>query len=151
MDDGPDDLPPFDLGTFLPYRLAVAAKRSSEDLARLYRDRFGLTVPEWRVLAHLAGAGPDISVRDVEAGIQLERYEVSRTAARLAAKGLLEKTASPADRRLVVLRLTPAGRALLAELLPLAQAYQARIEARLGAAGYQGLDAALRALEAEED
>ena len=48
------ELPEFDLYGFTPYRLAVAAKRTSEELARLYRARFGITIPEWRVLVHLA-------------------------------------------------------------------------------------------------
>jgi DNA-binding MarR family transcriptional regulator len=143
-------MPVFDLDGFTPYRLAVAAKRTSEALARQYRERFGITIPEWRVLAHLAHGGEETSVRDVEAQVQLERYEVSRTARRLEEKGLLVKTASDADRRLVVLRLTQDGRELMAELLPLARAHQARIEARLGDA-FAGLEAGLEALLREID
>ena len=140
QDDIP--LPDFDLGSFTPYRLAVAAKRTSEALARRYRERFGISIPEWRVLVHLAHAGDDTSVRDIEAEVQLERYEVSRTAKRLEEKGLLVKTTSETDRRLVRLCLTPRGREVMAELLPLAQGYQAEIEARLGAA-FAGLEAGL--------
>ena len=82
MDQSSPDLPEFDLAGFLPYRLAVAARRTSEELARQYRSRFGISIPEWRVLVHLAQAG-DVSVRDIEARVAMEKYMVSRAAKRL--------------------------------------------------------------------
>ncbi|WP_127901233.1 MarR family winged helix-turn-helix transcriptional regulator [Solirhodobacter olei] len=130
-----DDLPPlpgFDLDHFTPYRLSVAAERVSEELARVYRERFGLSIPQWRVLVHLASSG-DVSVREIEARVAMEKSKVSRAASRLEAAGLIGKTVNDADRRLVRLSLTAKGRALMAELLPLAEAYQREIEARLGA------------------
>ncbi len=138
----PSPLPAFDLERFTPYRLAVAAKRMSDDLAREYRSRFGITVAEWRLLAHLAHEGDGASVRDIEARVTLEKYEVSRTAKRLEESGLVSKTTNASDRRLVSLSLTPKGKRLMSELLPLAQAYQEEIEARLGPA-VKGLEAAL--------
>lgn len=138
----------FDLDGFTPYRLAVAAKKTSEALARRYRDRFGISIPEWRVLVHLAHSG-DVSVRDIEARVAMEKYEVSRAATRLVQAGLIDKTANAADRRLVRLALTDKGRALMAELLPLAQAYQEEITARLGPA-LAGLEDALDRLLADD-
>lgn len=138
------DLPPFDLDRFIPYRLAVAAQRTSDELARLYRDRFGISVAEWRVLAHLAQAG-NVSVRDIEARVGMEKSKVSRAASRLEAAGRIAKATNPRDRRLVSLELTSAGRALMAELLPLAEAYQRDVEHRLGAA-LGGLDRGLSRL-----
>ena len=143
-------LPAFDLESFTPYRLAVAAKRTSEELARQYRERFGISIPDWRILVHLAHAGDGVSVRDIEARVQLEKYEVSRTATRLVDKGLIAKTPHSTDGRLISLSLTEAGRDLMIELLPLAQAYQLKIEERLGAAmaGLElGLDQLLRDTE----
>ena len=147
-----DDLPPlpeFDLFGFTPYRLAVAAKRTSEDLARQYRDRFGISIPEWRVLVHLAHAG-EVSVRDIEARVAMEKYEISRAAKRLREAGLIHRKENPDDRRLVILSLTEAGRQMMAELIPLAQAHQADLEKRLGAEFAKleaGLEALLRATE----
>ncbi len=134
-------LPDFDLAGFTPYRLAVAAKRTSEELARQYRERFGISIPEWRVLVHLAHSG-DVSVRDIETRVAMEKYEVSRAAKRLRESGLIERTANTEDRRLVRLALTDKGRALMAELLPIARAYQEEIERRLGDA-LAGLEAGL--------
>jgi len=147
-EDAPVPLPDFDLYGFTPYRLAVAAKRTSEALARQYRARFGISIPEWRVLVHLAHAG-EVSVRDIEARVAMEKYEVSRAAKRLREAGLIARAENPRDRRLVVLSLTGKGREMMAELLPTAKAYQAALEARLGAA-FEQLEAGLEALLQEE-
>lgn len=148
MSDTPP-LPAFDLEGFTPYRLAVAAKRTSEALARQYRSRFGISIPEWRVLVHLAQAD-DVSVRDIEARVAMEKYEVSRAARRLEDAGLIRKGANPRDRRLVSLALTDKGRMLMTELLPLAREHQEQLMARMGDAYAQleaGLDALLREVE----
>ena len=127
------DLPDFDLARFTPYRLAVVAQRTSEELASQYRRRFGISIAEWRVLVHLAQSG-NVSVRDIEARVAMEKYKVSRAATRLEKAGYIRKSANSDDRRLVSLALTGKGRTLMAELLPLAQAFQDEIEARLGEA-----------------
>lgn len=142
-----EDLPPlpaFDLYGFTPYRLAVAAKRTSEALARVYREKFGITIPEWRVLVHLAHSGK-VSVRDIEARVAMEKYEVSRAAKRLREAGLIERRENPDDRRLVILSLTAQGRRVMADLLPVAQAHQEALEERLGAA-FRDLETGLEAL-----
>jgi DNA-binding MarR family transcriptional regulator len=131
----------FDLYSFTPYRLAVAAEKLSERLARQYRDRFGISNPEWRVLVHLVQSD-DVSVRDIEARVAMEKSKVSRAASRLEAKGLIAKTRNEGDKRLVKLRLTANGRAMMAELLMLANAFQAELVAELGDAA-AGLEAGL--------
>lgn len=144
MSDDMPALPEFDLYGFTPYRLAVAAKRTSDELARHYRDRFGISIPEWRVLVHLAHSGK-VSVRDIEARVAMEKYEVSRAAKRLREAGLIARKENPEDRRLIILTLTPKGRAMMAELLPMAKAHQADLEKRLGRY-FDKLEAGLEAL-----
>ncbi|MCH2168500.1 MAG: MarR family winged helix-turn-helix transcriptional regulator [Oceanicola sp.] len=121
----------FDLAGFTAYRLAVAAQSLSEELARQYRDRFGISIPDWRVLVHVSTGG-DISVRDIEARVAMEKSKASRAASRLVARGLLQKHVNDTDRRLVRLSLTPEGKALMDALLPVAETYQREIDARLG-------------------
>jgi DNA-binding MarR family transcriptional regulator len=70
-------------------------------------------------------------VRDLERRAGLEKSKASRAAARLEAAGYVAKAQNAGDRRLVSLSLTAEGRALMAELLPLALAYQKRLEALL--------------------
>lgn len=142
-------LPEFDLRRFLPYRLAVAAERLSEGLARRYRKEFGISTPEWRVLVHLAQSG-NVSVRDIEARVAMEKSKVSRAASRLEAAGYIAKEINESDRRLLQLSLTPKGRALMAKILPLAIAYQAEIAARLDDT-LAGLEASLDRLTGDEE
>ena len=49
-EDGLDNAP-LALEGFLPYRLARAAEQVSRQFAALYRERHGMTRPEWRTLA----------------------------------------------------------------------------------------------------
>lgn len=121
----------FELDTFLPYQLAVAAARVSRDFAAIYRDRFGLSIPEWRVMAHLGQSG-SVSVREIHLKVDMDKSKVSRAAARLEEAGLVTKAVNPADRRLVALELTAAGRDMIAEIAPLARAFEAGVLGELG-------------------
>ncbi len=121
----------FDLESFLPYQLSVLSSLVSEGFARHYRDRFGLSVAEWRVLAHLSQQEA-VSVREICRRVHMDKPKVSRAASRLEARGAVTKVENPNDRRLVELSLTDQGRAMMAELIPLAQEYEARIVALLG-------------------
>src|SRR5690606_14304165 len=96
----------------------------------------GLSVPEWRVLSHLSQRG-EVSVREIEAMVDMEKSKVSRAASRLEAQGYLTKTINPQDRRLVSLSLTAEGRALMGRLIPIAHAFQAELAGILGSGTVQ--------------
>lgn len=113
----------FELDDFLPYRLAVAASHVSRRFAALYEAEAGLTIAEWRVLAHLANSGP-VSVRDINARVNLDKSVVSRAATRLEQAGYLRKSGHDSDHRLVALELTDSGRALMARLGDIAERFQ---------------------------
>ena len=137
----------FDLDGFLPYRLSVAANRISRRFAALHQARTGLSIPEWRVLAHLDRSGA-VSVRDITAWVYLDKSIVSRAAARLEQAGLLCKSGHDADRRLVTLELTDQGRALMRRMGRIAGAFQADLLAELGPEA-DAFDRALTRLIAE--
>lgn len=111
------------LDRFLPYLVNVAASRLSTELAAVYRDRFGVTIPEWRVMAHLA-QHRDVSVREIHARVGMDKAKVSRAAARLEAAGLIAKKIPSADKRLVALSLTRKGIVLYNRIEPLALAFE---------------------------
>lgn len=125
---------PFQLDQFLPYRLSVAAAEVSRRFAERYAAEAGLTVAEWRVLAHLGHSGA-VSVRDITRRVNLDKSVVSRAASRLQAAGLVGKTGHAADRRLVALELTPAGQALMDRLAGLADAFQQQLRTALAEDG----------------
>lgn len=122
---------PFELDAFLPYRLSVAAAAISRRFALLYADEAGLTVPEWRVMAHLHGAG-NVGVRDITARVNLDKSLVSRAATRLEEAGLVRKTDDDQDRRLILIALTEEGEALMERLGRIAEKFQAQLLADLG-------------------
>jgi DNA-binding MarR family transcriptional regulator len=144
-----ETLPEFDLTGFLPFRMTLAAERLSAALARRYRTDYGISVPEWRVLAHLAQSG-EVSVRDIERRVGLDKSKVSRAASRLETEGYVRKQVNADDRRLLCLTLTGKGRALMAELIPLALAYQRRLEEVVNG-HLASLDAAIDIILAEAD
>jgi DNA-binding MarR family transcriptional regulator len=113
----------FELDRFVPYLVSALASRLSAGLARVYETRFGITNAEWRVLAHLS-ANAKVSVREIHARVSMDKVKVSRAAARLEEAGLIRKQINQADQRLVELRLSARGRALFAEIAPLALAYE---------------------------
>lgn len=137
-------LPDFDIDRFTAYRLTVAAQKLSDAFATRYRKKFGLSVPEWRVLTHLARTG-NVSVRDIEARAAMEKSKVSRAASRLEKAGYIAKRINGADRRLVQLALTEKGEELMVQLLPLANTFQNEVEALLGSS-FDGLEAGIEKL-----
>lgn len=119
------------LSEFLPYQLVVLANRISRDFSRRYREEFGLSIPEWRVLAHLAQAKEPLSVREIHQRVDMDKSKISRAAARLERNGLVTKRENPQDRRLVDLELTEAGRDLYAAITPIALDFQAELLSKL--------------------
>ena len=121
----------FDLDRFIPYRLAVLAGKVSREFSQAYNERFGLSRAEWRVMAHLAAAGP-ASVGEIHQNVDMDKSRVSRAASRLESAGLVDKADHPVDGRLVRLSLTEAGRAMMSELAGMANAFRTELKERLG-------------------
>jgi DNA-binding MarR family transcriptional regulator len=119
-----------ELDRFLPYLVNVLASRLSRELAGVYETRFGITIPEWRVIAHLS-QNRNVSVREIHERVDMDKAKVSRAAARLEAIGVIEKKVNEEDRRLVELRLTKKGSRLFAEIEPSALAYERKVLSRL--------------------
>ncbi|MCO4824954.1 MAG: MarR family transcriptional regulator [Amylibacter sp.] len=122
----------FSLDEFLPYQLSVLSAHISREFSEIYAENFGLTVPEWRVIVHLHNAGP-VSVREIQARVDMDKSKVSRAATRLEKSGHITKETNAEDRRLLKLALTGKGHALMKELIPLAQKFEQKLSDRLGA------------------
>ncbi|UWQ13929.1 MarR family winged helix-turn-helix transcriptional regulator [Aliiroseovarius sp. M344] len=121
----------FKLDSFLPYQLAVLSSRVSAGFSKHYRDAYGISVSEWRVVAHLSQAD-SVSVREIHARVDMDKPKVSRAASRLEASGYVTKTVNPQDRRLVELKLTPKGRDMIEALTPIAHQYEQQLSDLLG-------------------
>ena len=124
-------LPEFNLELYLPYRFTVLAARLSAELATQYKKKYGISMPEWRVLLNV-GYSDSPSIRDIEKRVSLEKSKVSRAAAKLEAKGLITKETDATDRRLLKLALTDQGADLLGKLIPIATSFQEKLNDVLG-------------------
>lgn len=116
----------FELADFLPYQIAVLSERVSRRLSLIYGAEAGITVAEWRVLVHLARCH-QVSVREIHDCVNLDKPRVSRAVTRLTEAGLVAKTGSATDQRLLSISLTDEGHALLGHILPRARAYEDRL------------------------
>ncbi|MBS0279058.1 MAG: winged helix-turn-helix transcriptional regulator [Proteobacteria bacterium] len=108
-----------DLDHFLPYRLSILSNRASDAIARHYSDRFGLSVPEWRVIAVL-GQTPGMSARDVAQRTAMDKVQVSRAVASLVEARRVKREGDEVDGRVTRLSLTAKGQAIYDEVVPLA-------------------------------
>ena len=68
---------PLHLDRFLPYRLSVLSNTVSMSIAGAYEREFGLTIPQWRVMAVLARL-PDLSAVEVAERTAMDKVAVSR-------------------------------------------------------------------------
>jgi DNA-binding MarR family transcriptional regulator len=120
------DQAPLKLEEFLPYRLNVVANVVSQALSRLYATRYGIGVPEWRVLVTLGQYGM-MTGKDVGAHSHMHKTKVSRAVAQLERRKLLTRRANRADLRESFLSLTPSGRAIYDDLAPIALDFAKRL------------------------
>lgn len=112
-------MPRLQLDRFIPFRLSVLTNKVSGAIARHYSERFGLSIPEWRVMAVL-GETPGLSARRVAERTAMDKVQVSRAVASLIEAGRVKRTPDDEDGRIGHLELTRAGRAIYGEIAPLA-------------------------------
>jgi DNA-binding MarR family transcriptional regulator len=114
------------LDRFIPYRLSVLSNVVSVSIAQTYAREFGLTIPEWRVLAVLARY-PDLSAVDVAQRTAMDKVAVSRAVRHLLATRRLQRDYEKSDRRRSILRLSAVGRDVYTRVVPLALQYEEKL------------------------
>ena len=134
------------LESFLPYRLTRLAETISRDYARIYKERFGITRPEWRLLATLGELGT-MTATAIGVHTNMHKTKVSRAVAALEARRWLARRSDGRDRRVEHLTLTKPGMAAYRELAPLARAFETRLMASLSTGDRKAAEAGLNALE----
>lgn len=97
------------LEDFMPYRLARLSSTVSTTIARAYDKEFGLSIPEWRVIAIL-GRYPGLSAVEVAEQTFLDKVAVSRAVTKLIKNGRIDRQFADADRRRSILNLSEKGR-----------------------------------------
>ena len=114
------------LERFLPYRLSILSNRISGIIAETYRDKFALSITEWRIMAVL-GEYPGASADEVSVKIQIEKSIVSRALQKLLARHLVEREVDETDRRRQNLSLTKTGLEIYKQVVPVSYEYEEQL------------------------
>lgn len=138
--------PEFDLEQFLPYLLNQAAEATSHSFQAVYRDLYGMTRTQWRVMANLGKFG-SMTAKDICTISHVEKTKVSRAVTALESAGFLLRRPSEDDRRVEFLSLTEPGLAVFREIGQRANTYDAQLRAALGETVAQQLVKALERLK----
>lgn len=135
------------LAEFLPYQLSVTSNAVSDLIARAYRGRFALKVPEWRLMAVL-GERESATQRELCEATAMDKVTVNRASKALEDRGLIGRAPNAADGRSHHLTLTETGRELYDQIVPLALSVEAELEKILGSGEAKMLENMLTQLRA---
>jgi len=139
-DEGPQRL-----ADFLPYQLSVTSNAVSELIAREYRERFELKIPEWRIMAVLGDTG-ETTQRGLVDATRMDKVTVNRCCKALEERGLVTRAPNAADGRSHLMALSAEGADLYGKIMPLAREMERRLIGALTAAERRRLDALLTKL-----
>jgi DNA-binding MarR family transcriptional regulator len=107
-----------DLFKFVPFRLNRLGAEVSAALSSEYRERYGLDIPEWRVIATLGFRNEACSAQYIAQCTRTHKSTISRAVTSLMERQLIERVENEDDRREFRLRMTRRGSALYEELIP---------------------------------
>jgi DNA-binding MarR family transcriptional regulator len=107
-----------DLFHFVPFRLNRLAAEVSSALSGEYQARYGLDIPEWRVLATLGFRNDACSAQYIAQCTRTHKSTISRAVTALMKRQIVERVENEDDRREFRLRLSRKGKMLYEELIP---------------------------------
>lgn len=105
------------LERYLPYRLSILSNKVSGLVARSYKDKFALSVTEWRIMAVL-GEYPDVSADEISVKTQIEKSLISRAISKLLKRQLIVREVSKEDKRRSQISLSASGYSVYEEIVP---------------------------------
>jgi DNA-binding MarR family transcriptional regulator len=118
--------PVLDLNEHIPTRVAIFANRLSRAASRFYRKHYGIGVVEWRLIMYV-GRASETRANRICRETDLDKGAVSRGLAALQGMGIVSVKEDGVDSRRNNVALTAKGRALHAELVPIALERQVKL------------------------
>lgn len=91
-------------------RLLTCTSLIEGEIRRRLRQDFGMTLPRFDCLAQLDRACGQMTLGELSRRMMVTNGNVTLLTERLEAEGLVRRTVSPADRRVVFIAMTAAGR-----------------------------------------
>jgi DNA-binding MarR family transcriptional regulator len=146
-DVAPKRSPRLDLFRFVPFRMNRLSAELSNALSSEYQQRYGLDIPEWRLLATLGFRNDPCSAQYVSDCTRTHKSTISRAVTALMQRQFIERVENEDDRREFRLRLTRKGRMLYEELIPRLLRREQEILACLSAQERKDLAALLGKIE----
>jgi DNA-binding MarR family transcriptional regulator len=132
---------------FLPYQLNVISSLVSQALSRVYAERYGIGVPEWRVLVTL-GQFDVMTAKAIGAHTHMHKTKVSRAVAQMERRRLVTRRPNRDDMREAFLSLTASGRTMYEEVAPHAIDFASRLTDILTRTDREAFNRALQQLTA---
>jgi DNA-binding MarR family transcriptional regulator len=129
--------PVLDLNDHIATRVAIFANRLSRAASRFYRKNYGIGVVEWRLIMYV-GHAKQTRANRICNETDLDKGAVSRSLATLQHMGIVSVKEDGTDSRRNNVALTAKGRALHAELVPIALERQIKLVADLRPEEIQG-------------
>jgi len=114
------------LDDYVTYRVSVLAQMFGREASRKYHARWGLSLPQYRILTLLGKLGPT-ALRDLTDHSQMDKGQVSRVVSQLDAKRLVVRQPDERDGRRQILTLTKSGEDLYRQTIGAAEARQREI------------------------
>ncbi|RVT81486.1 MarR family transcriptional regulator [Rhodobacteraceae bacterium CCMM004] len=105
-----------DIRALFSFTLQRLATLSTKIATRSVYEPYGLSIPEWRVLAVLGYLG-EVSVLTVARHAAVLRTQLPRVTTELEKRGLIRRKTNPDDGRSALLSLTDTGRTTVDEIL----------------------------------
>ena len=112
-----------DLSDYFPYLINRVGSALAERFTAEALDAKHLSIAMWRVLAALSNNG-GLRQIDIAGMTSIEVSTLSRLISRLVHLGLVSRNRSTSNSREVTVQLAPKGKALVAQLIPIAEALQ---------------------------
>ncbi|HUN24722.1 MAG TPA: MarR family winged helix-turn-helix transcriptional regulator [Steroidobacteraceae bacterium] len=121
------------IGHFLTFQIIRLANAAKSNVTRQYLAEFGLSVPEWRLLAMSVRFEP-VRFSELVANSNMDKGQASRTLHSLSKRGLISSQAAGGGARRsaesgapIILTVTPKGHKVYRTCLPVAQRNQAQL------------------------
>lgn len=134
----------------LSHRVLVLSNTLARAAARYYPRRFGVRLPEWRVIDALH-AGRGISANQISQWLQTDKAWVGRSVERLIAAGYVRRRPDPEHGRRLLLTLTARGERAYAAIAAAAQRRHDNVLKVLTAEERQVLERALGKLQSRAE
>ncbi|MBF6601686.1 MAG: winged helix-turn-helix transcriptional regulator [Sphingorhabdus sp.] len=138
------------LDDFLPYQMSTTSNAVSDLISNDYKSKFGLKIPEWRVMAVLGSRGVSTQRELVEATL-MDKVTVNRAVKTLADRALLDRSPNNADGRSHHIMLSQTGEELYDQIMPAAEIMEQKVMLVLSDEEKQNLSAMLAKIKQSAD